>query len=439
MIARYSLSPLKELWEDQHKFSIWLKIELLVCEALARREFIPKADLKRIVEKAAFEPARISEIEEETHHDVIAFLTNVAENVGDSSRYIHLGLTSSDLLDTALAYQMKEAGEIILSEVERVRAVIARRAVSEKETPMIGRTHGVHAEPITLGLKFATWHDELGRGRDRFARAVDEVSCGKISGAVGTYAHLDPSVEAYVMKHLGLKPAPISTQIVPRDRHAAYLSSIALIGSSLEKFATEIRNLQRTEIGELGEPFRSGQKGSSAMPHKMNPILCERIAGLARILRSNCHAAMENISLWHERDITHSSAERIIIPDSTLLIHYMLVKFGQVLEGLRIDRERMAANLRLTEGAIFSQSLLLALIRKGITREEAYRIVQSVALSGDRSGSDFQERAEKNEEIAKHLSRDEILDCFDVKRHLRNVDMIYERLGLIAEGGQRAR
>jgi adenylosuccinate lyase len=432
MIDRYSLSPLKELWYETHKFSIWLKIEIHVCEALAQQDIIPRKDLDIIKKKASFNVARINEIEKETRHDVIAFLTNVAENVGDSSRYIHLGLTSSDLLDTTLAVQMKEAGKIILEEISEVKDLLAGLAVSEKDTPMIGRTHGVHAEPISAGLKFASWFDELKRQENRFSHVVEEAARGKISGAVGTYAYLDPSVESYVMKELGLKPAPVSTQIVSRDLHALFLTSIALVGSSLEKFATEIRNLHRTEIQELEEPFRPGQKGSSAMPHKKNPIICERVAGLARILRSNCLAAMENVSLWHERDITHSSVERVIIPDSTILLHYMLIKFKQVLERLDINRSKMEENLVLTQGMIFSQGLLLKLVQKGITREDAYRIVQATALEGD-ADKDFKDKALQSKELALHLSREDIVECFDVRHHLRNVDRILTRLGLNKE------
>jgi len=430
MIERYSLSPLKELWEENNKFSIWLRIEIHACEALAQKGDIPGDALDEIKKKADFDIERINEIEKETRHDVIAFLTSVAENVGESSRFIHLGLTSSDLLDTTLACQMKEAGEAILYEVEMVQKELARLALAEKDTPMIGRTHGVHAEPITAGLKFASWYDELTRQKKQIDHAVDEISYGKISGAVGTYAHLDPSVESYVMKQLGLKPAPVSTQIVSRDRHALFLASIALLGSSLERFATEIRSLQKTEVMELEESFKRGQKGSSAMPHKKNPILCERIAGLSRVLRGNCLAAMENVSLWHERDITHSSVERVIIPDSTTLIHYMLRKFHQVLEGLVVNREKMAENLGLTEGMIFSQSLLLMLARKGITREEAYKLVQSVALAREGADISFLERSLASEDLARHLSEEEIRACFDVRQHLRQVDQIFSRIGL---------
>ncbi len=430
MIERYSLSPLKEIWQEEHKFATWLRIEILACEALAEDGVIPRTDLHIIKEKASFDVSRIEEIERETHHDVIAFLTNVAEYVGESSRYIHLGLTSSDLLDTTLAFQMMEAGKIIRKEIVSVNELLAELAISEKDTPMMGRTHGVHAEPISAGLKFASWFDEFKRQEKRFGLALKEVARGKISGAVGTYAHLDPSVETYVMKKLGLKPASISTQIVSRDLHANFLCAIALVGTSLEKFATEIRNLHRTEIHELEEPFRQGQKGSSAMPHKKNPILCERIAGLARVLRSNCLAAMENVSLWHERDITHSSVERVIIPDSTILLHYMLIKFKQVLGGLRIHRDRMAENLLLTRGMIYSQGLLLKLVQKGITREDAYRIVQSIALEGG-TDRDFKDKALHSKELSRHLSRKDIVECFDVKHHLRNVDRIFTRLGLM--------
>ena len=435
MIDRYSLSPLREIWEEKNRISIWLRIEILVCEALSREGIVPEEALKEIREKAAFDIDRIREIEEETRHDVIAFLTSVAENVGEASRYIHLGLTSSDLLDTALACQMKEAGHIILQRLDDITHLLARLAVAEKRTPMIGRTHGVHAEPITLGLKFASWYDEIKRQRARFQRAVEEASCGKLSGAVGTFAHIDPRVESYVMGRLGLHPSPVSSQIVPRDRHAHYLTSIALIGCSLERFATEIRNLHRTEIGEVEEGFHSGQKGSSAMPHKKNPILCERIAGLSRLLRANCLAAMENINLWHERDITHSSVERVILPDSTTLIHYILTRFHEVLRDLRINRKRMEENLYLTSGRIFSQALLLKLVGKGLTRERAYRIVQSVALDAGESGSDFRKSALDNRDLKKHLTKEEIVDCFNLQRHLRNIDRIFEGLGLSPDKG----
>ncbi|MCK4325972.1 adenylosuccinate lyase, partial [bacterium] len=376
MIERYILPKMGRIWSEENKFKTMLQIEILVCEALARLGEIPREALAKIKEKAGFDLERIREIEAETRHDVIAFLEAVGERVGDESRYIHLGLTSYDIVDTSLSLRMQEAGDLILQDLKKLSQILKRKAKEHKETVMIGRSHGIHAEPITLGLKFALWWKETERNRERMTRAREAISYGKISGAVGTYAHLDPRVEEYVCKKLNLTPAPVSTQILQRDRHAQYLTTLALIASSLEKFALEIRNLQRTDILEVEEYFSRGQKGSSAMPHKRNPIVSERVSGLARIVRGNAQAALENIALWHERDLTHSSVERVIIPDSCILVDYMLNKFIEVMDNLVIYPGNMKKNLEKTKGLIFSETVLLELAKKGLSRKEAYRVVQ---------------------------------------------------------------
>lgn len=430
MIARYSRPEMAAIWDDENKFKTWLKVEILACEALAELGEIPKDSLKIIKQKANFEIKRILEIEETVHHDVIAFLTNVAEYVGPDSRFIHLGLTSSDLLDTALASLMRQAGQLLLQDLKKLRQILADRALEFKNTPCIGRSHGIHAEPTTFGLKLALWYDEIGRGIFRLERAVEAISVGKISGAVGTFAHINPWVESYVCAKLELKPAPVSTQIVQRDRHAEFLTTISLLGGTLEKIATEIRNLQRTEILEAEEPFGKGQKGSSAMPHKRNPITCERIAGMARVLRGNALAALENISLWHERDITHSSVERIIIPDSTIALDYMLHKMMHIVANLVVYPENMLKNIQKTDGLIFSQMILLALAKKGVTREKAYTLVQHNAMKVWNSDQKFKTLIQQDEEIRQHLSDQEIEDCFDLDKNLKNVDFIFKRVGL---------
>ncbi|MCG3118608.1 MAG: Adenylosuccinate lyase [bacterium] len=438
MIPRYTLPEMGRIWSDENKFAIWLQVEILACEAQAELGVVPKAAVEVIKAKARFDSQRVLEIEETTKHDVIAFLTNVAEYVGPESRYIHLGMTSSDLLDTALAVQMRQAGLLLLEKLQILRDAIRQQALAHKTTVCIGRSHGVHAEPTTFGLKMAVWFAEVNRQLERLQHAIATVSTGKISGAVGTFAHIDPAVEAYVCQKLDLQPAPVSTQIVQRDRHAEFLNTLALIGASLEKFAVEIRSLQRTEILEAEEPFRKGQKGSSAMPHKRNPITCERIAGLARLLRGNAMTALENVALWHERDISHSSAERVILPDSTILLDYMLHQFTRVVRDLQVYPDNMRRNLERTGGLIFSQQVLLALAQKGMTREEAYRHVQELAmavwtdLSAAGKPAGFQERLRSDKTIRQYLNEDEIHQCFDLNKNLRHVDTIYQRLGLHA-------
>ncbi|MCH8872275.1 adenylosuccinate lyase [candidate division KSB1 bacterium] len=430
MIERYSRPEMAEIWSDQTKFATWLKVEILACEALAELGEIPKEAVAKIKEKANFDRSRVLELEETIKHDVVAFLTNVAEYVGPDSRYIHLGMTSSDLLDTALASLMRQAGGLLLDGLKGLRKVLGERAVEFKKTVCIGRSHGIHAEPTTLGLKLALWHDEVGRGIERLERAIETISVGKISGAVGTFAHINPWVESYVCAKLDLKPAPVSTQIVQRDRHAEFLGALALIAASLEKFATEIRNLQRTEILEAEEPFTKGQKGSSAMPHKRNPVASENISGLARLIRANANAALENIALWHERDISHSSVERIIIPDSTIALDYMLHRFTMVISDWVVYPEKMLENLHMTNGLIFSQAILLALAKKGITREEAYQLVQRSAMEVWESGEDFREKVLGDKRIGVLLNKAEIESCFDLDKNLKNVDFIFKRVGL---------
>lgn len=434
MIARYTRPRMGSIWEEENKFRLWLEIELLACEAQAFIGVIPAEAVQTIRRKASFDIARIGEIEREVKHDVIAFLTNVGETVGPESRFIHLGMTSSDVLDTALAVQMKQSAELILEDLEELRKILARRAVEHKHTVMVGRTHGIHAEPVTLGLKFALWYAETERNIARMNAAMETISVGQISGAVGTYAHIDPSVEAFVCTRLGLKPAPVSTQVLQRDRHAEYMATLAVIGASLEKFATEIRHLQKTEVLEVEEYFSRGQKGSSAMPHKRNPITCERIAGLARVLRGNAVAALENVALWHERDITHSSVERIVIPDSCILLDYMLAQFTDILSNLLVYPENMLKNLERTKGLIFSQSVLLALAKKGMKREDAYRIVQTHAMKVWEGGREnFEDLIRKDSEIQKILDENDMEEIFDLKKNVKHVDAVFARLGLGAE------
>ncbi|MGB9696966.1 MAG: adenylosuccinate lyase [Ignavibacteria bacterium] len=430
MIPRYSREPIASIWKDETKFSIWLRIELLACEAQSKLGLIPESSLKTIQEKAQFEVKRILEIEEIVKHDVIAFLTNVAEYVGPDSRFIHMGMTSSDILDTTLSYQMKEAGNLILENLETFKRTLARKAKQYKTLLMIGRTHNVHAEPITLGLKFALWFDEIKRNIDRMKLAIKAISVGKISGAVGTYEHISPFVEKYVCKKLGLRPASISTQIIQRDIHSQYMSTLALIASGIEKIATEIRHLQRTEVLELEESFSKWQKGSSAMPHKKNPITAEQLCGLARVVRANSFAALENIPLWHERDISHSSVERIIIPDSTILVDYMLFKINQLIENIVVYKENIQKNLNLTNGLIFSQSALLKLIEKKMTREDAYKIIQQLAMQSWNEKIPFEELLRNNNIISHYLDNKDFKDIFNYKNALKNVNLIFKRLGL---------
>ena len=430
MIPRYTRPSMGKIWTDENKFQTWLDIEILACEAQAELGVIPKDAVKVIREKAKFDSKRIDEIESEIKHDMIAFLTNVGEYVGAESRFIHLGMTSSDILDTGLAVQMKQSADLLLKELNRLKDVLAKRANEHKYTIMVGRTHGIHAEPTTFGLKLALWYDETKRNIKRLENAKENISYGQISGAVGTYEHLDPFVEKYVCEKLGLKSAPISTQILQRDLHAEFMTTVAIIGSSLEKFATEIRHLQKTEVLEAEEYFSKGQKGSSAMPHKRNPITCERVAGLARVLRGNAQAAMENISLWHERDITHSSVERIIIPDSCILLDYMLGLFTDIIDKLIVYPENMKKNLELTHGLIFSQSVLLALTKKGMIREDAYAAVQKYAMEAWQNKKNFKDILQSDNNITKYLNDKELDELFDLKKSIRNVDYIFKQAGL---------
>lgn len=418
------------VWSEENKLRTWLKVEILACEAWAKLGKIPAEAVEVIKEKADFSPERVAEIEAETHHDVIAFLTAVAECVGPESRFIHLGLTSSDMLDTALAVNLCEASDILIEDIERLIEVLRRKALEHKGTIMIGRSHGIHAEPITFGLKMAVWHAEMRRNLERMRGAKETISYGQISGAVGTFANVDPAVEQYVCAGLGLKAAPISTQIIQRDRHAEFLTTLAIVASSLDKFATEIRHLQRTEVLEAEEFFEKGQKGSSAMPHKRNPIRSENVSGLARVIRANAMAALENVALWHERDISHSSAERIIIPDSCILLDFMLARIAGVIDKLLVYPDNMLDNLGKTKGMTFSEAVLLELVGKGLTREEAYAIVQRNAMKVWEGGPhpvNFREALLADSELASHLTADELESCFDLKHHLRFVDEIFQR------------
>ncbi|MEK6553321.1 MAG: adenylosuccinate lyase [Bacteroidota bacterium] len=428
MIERYTRPEMGKIWNDQFKLEIWLKVEILACEARAEMGEIPKSDLEQIKSKSNFDLKRVLEIEETTKHDVIAFLTNVAEYVGPASRHIHYGMTSSDVLDTALAYQMKTAGELLLKNLYDLKQVLKKRALEHKKTICVGRSHGIHAEAYSMGLKFALWFEEAKRNIERLQHAIDSISTGKISGAVGTFQHLSPKVEEYVCAKLGLKPEPVSTQVVQRDRHAEFLTTIAIIGSSLEKIAIEIRHLQRTEVLEAEEYFSKGQKGSSAMPHKRNPIVSERITGIARILRGNSVAALENVALWHERDISHSSVERVIIPDSCIALDYALGLTIKLIDNLIIYPENMLKNLNLTRGLIFSQTVLLKLTEKGMSREDAYEIVQTSAMKvwADKSKNLKNELA-NSEFIMKILTVTELEEIFDPKKMLKNIDYIFYR------------
>ncbi|MEW5897625.1 MAG: adenylosuccinate lyase [Bacillota bacterium] len=430
MIERYTLPEMKEIWSEESKFKTWLAVEIYACEAQAQRGLVPPEALQEIKTKANFNISRINEIEAVVNHDVIAFLTCVGEYVGEASKYIHLGLTSYDVVDTALSVRMKKAGEQILRRLQDLRAALIEKAQEHRYTLMMGRTHGVHAEPITFGLKMLLWVAEVERCSGRMQKAVDTISVGKLSGAVGTYATIDPGVEEYVCRRLGLRPARVSTQILQRDRHSEYLTTIAVIGSSLEKFAQEIRHLQRTEVLEAEEFFAKGQKGSSAMPHKRNPIVSERICGLARLLRGNALAAMENVALWHERDISHSSVERVIIPDSTIALDYMLYKTTEMIKSLLVYPERMAENLRRSHGLVFSQRVLLALIEKGLTREKAYALVQRNAMESWSKGRDFQDLLKTDPELTGNLPPGEIEKLFDYSYYLKHIDDIYRRFGL---------
>ncbi|MBT8381516.1 MAG: adenylosuccinate lyase [Ignavibacteria bacterium] len=428
MIERYTLPEMGKIWQDEFKFSTWLKIEILACEARAELGEIPKEDVEVIKKKSKFEVKRILEIEETTKHDVIAFLTNVAEHVGKESRHIHYGMTSSDILDTTLSYQMNAAGEILLKQLLELKDALKKRAIEHKDTICIGRSHGIHAEPTTMGLKFTLWFEEVNRNIKRLKNAIESISLGQISGAVGTFEHLSPKVEEYVCSNMGLKPAKVSTQVIQRDGHSEFMNTIAIVGATLEKISVEIRHLQRTEVLEAEEYFSKGQKGSSAMPHKRNPIVSERITGLARILRTNALAALENVALWHERDISHSSVERIIIPDSCIALNYMLDLTIKLISNLIVYPENMLSNLNLTRGLIFSQTILLKLVDKGLSREDAYKLVQSSAMEvwNDKSKNLKDELLNSNE-VIKYLTSSELDEIFNSKKMLNNIDYIFNR------------
>jgi len=428
MIPRYTNPVMGRIWSDQRRFETWLQVEIAAAEAMAGAGIIPSEAARDIREKGAFEVARIEEIEEQTRHDVIAFTTAVAEHVGPSARWLHFGLTSSDVIDTAQALQMREACDVILEDLAALLAAIRARAEEHRRTPMIGRTHGVHAEPITLGLKLAVWYAEVQRDEERVRRARSGINVGKLSGAVGTFAHLDPSIEAAVCRQLGLKAAPVSSQIIQRDRHAELLAALAITAASLEKFALEIRGLQKTEIGEVEEPFAKGQKGSSAMPHKRNPIGCEQVVGLARLLRGNAMAAMENVALWHERDISHSSVERVILPDSFIALDHVLRRFTRIVKGMVVYPDRMRENLERSRGVVFSGTLLLVLASRGVSREQAYEWVQRNAMRSFDEAKPFKELLLADADVRGVLLAADIEQAFDLDRQLRHVDTIFTRV-----------
>ncbi|MCQ9207220.1 MAG: adenylosuccinate lyase [Omnitrophica bacterium] len=430
MIERYTLPKMGAIWSEDSKFQNMLKIEILACEAMARLKIIPKGDLFQIKKKARVSVARIKEIEKKTNHDLLSFVMNISENVGDAAKFVHFGLTSSDVVDTALSLTMREAMDILIKDAEILLKAFRLKAKKYKNTVMIGRSHGVHAEPITFGLKMAIFYEETKRNIERLKKARGVIAYGKLSGSVGTHANVDPFVEEYVCKKLGLKPAKVSSQILQRDRHAEYLNAIAITGTSLEKFSTEFRALQKTETGEVEEYFSPTQKGSSSMPHKKNPIMFERICGLARILRGNATASMENMPLWHERDISHSSVERVIMPDSTILLDYMLTKMANLVNKLTVNEERMAENLQKTKGIIFSQRVLLELIKRGLTRVEAYDIVQRAALNMAEVGIDFEEALKRNSGVRSVMGPKSIEECFDLSYHTKHVDKIFKRVGI---------
>ncbi|MEW8969473.1 adenylosuccinate lyase [Mesobacillus jeotgali] len=430
MIDRYTRPEMGAIWTEENRFKAWLEVEILACEAWAELGEIPKDDVKKLRENASFDINRIKEIEEETRHDVVAFTRAVSETLGEERKWVHYGLTSTDVVDTALSYVLKQANEILLKDLENFVEILTNKAKEHKYTVMMGRTHGVHAEPTTFGLKLALWLEEMKRNLERFKMASRDVEFGKISGAVGTYANIDPFVESYVCEKLGLKPAPISTQTLQRDRHAFYMGTLALIATSIEKFAVEIRGLQKSETREVEEFFAKGQKGSSAMPHKRNPIGSENMTGMARVIRGYMTTAYENVPLWHERDISHSSAERIILPDATIALNYMLNRFGNIVKNLTVYPENMKRNMDRTLGLIYSQRVLLALIDKGMSREEAYDTVQPRAMEAWENQVQFRSLIESDEKIAGLLSEAEIDDCFDYNYHIKHVDMIFERLGL---------
>lgn len=430
MIDRYTYPEMGQIWSQENEYRKWLDVELVASQAMCELGLIPNDALEVILSKADFEAERIQEIEKETHHDLIAFIQAVSEKVGDEAKYIHMGLTSSDVKDTATSLLMREAGELLLKDLQQLDEALQKRAKEHKFTVMMGRSHGIHAEPVTFGLKMALWLSETRRNIERLEAAIKRISYGKISGAVGTYANIDPQVEALVCAKLGLARAEVSTQILQRDRHAEFLNTLALIASSLDKFATEIRNLQRTDILEVEENFAKGQKGSSAMPHKRNPITAERVAGLARVVRANALAGMENVALWHERDMTHSSVERVILPDSCTLLDYMLKKFTNVIENLNVYPENMLNNLNRTHGLIWSQRVLLALVDKGVTRQDGYVWVQENALKAWNKGTSFKQLILDDQRIMQHLTASEVEDLFDYRYHLKHIDEVFARLGL---------
>jgi adenylosuccinate lyase len=431
MIPRYSRPEMARLWSQDAKYEAWLKVELAVCEVYAKRGVIPADALGRIKAKARLDAARIDEIEAKTRHDVIAFLTNLEESIGADSRYVHIGMTSSDVLDTALAVQLQQACEVLLGDLERFCGALRTLALRHKGTLCVGRSHGVHAEPMVFGLKPALWYAEAGRNIERLGRAKEAVRVGKISGSIGTFAHVDPDVEEEVCRLLGLEPDPISTQVVQRDRHAELCAVLAIVAASLEKVAVEIRSLQRTEILEAEEPFAEGQKGSSSMPHKRNPVGSENVSGLARLVRTNALAALENVALWHERDISHSSVERVILPDSTILVDYMLHRMTGIIEGLQVYPERMKENMELSYGLMFSQRVLLQLADKGLPRQQAHEIVQRNAMRAWRERTDFHALLAADPEVTARLAPAELTACFEPAWYLRNVDAIYRRAGLL--------
>ena len=428
MIPRYSRPEMAGLWEPECRYQAWLEVELLACEANAKLGLIPAKALASIKKKADFDAKRVDDLEKTVKHDVIAFLTAVGEKVGPASRFIHLGLTSSDVLDTALALLMRRASDLIIKDIRSVLKTLKKKALQHRHTIMIGRSHGVHAEPTTFGLKMALWYEEMRRALERMLRAKEVISVGKVSGAVGTFANVDPFVELYVCRKLGLTPEPVATQVVQRDRHAEFLTTLALIASSIEKFSVELRHLQRTEVLEAEEYFSDGQKGSSAMPHKRNPISAENLSGLARVVRANATAALENVALWHERDISHSSVERIIIPDSTILIDYMLMRFNNLIDHLFVYPRNMQRNMEITKGLYHSETVMLALVGKGISRETAYSIVQRNAMEVWKQGEDFKKCLKDDKDIRMYLSDQEIDECFDISHTLRKVDYIFKRV-----------
>ncbi|EAK8407229.1 adenylosuccinate lyase [Listeria monocytogenes] len=430
MLERYTRKEMGDIWTEQNRYQAWLEVEILACEAWAELGDIPKEDVAKIRANAKFDVDRIHEIELETRHDVVAFTRSVSESLGAERKWVHYGLTSTDVVDTANSYLLKQANEILRKDLENFIAIIGEKAKEHKYTVTMGRTHGVHAEPTTFGLKLALWYEEMKRNLERFNFAADGVEFGKISGAVGTYANIDPFVEAYVCEKLGTTPAPISTQTLQRDRHAEYLATLALIATSVEKFAVEVRALQKSEVREVEEFFAKGQKGSSAMPHKRNPIGSENVTGLARVIRGHMVTAYENVPLWHERDISHSSAERIILPDSTILLDYILNRFSNIVKNLTVFPENMKRNMDRTLGLIYSQRVLLTLIDKGLAREAAYDVVQPRAMEAWEKQVPFRELVEQDATITENLSAEEIADCFDYNYHLKNVDLIFDRLGL---------